>query len=104
MNLEARVKQLEMQVGVTLQNMAQLENKYIQMVNHFNQQVARIDGVDTVAYAAITLHDGKEFKLTEKGIKATDKHMKKIDATMEAYRKKKAKENGDSTAQQRKDS
>lgn len=104
MNEGERIKQLEMKVGMALQNMAMMEKKYIAMVEHFNQQVARLDGIDTVAYAAITLHEGKEFKLTEKGIKATDKHIKKIDATMEAYRKKKAKENGDSETQQRKDS
>jgi hypothetical protein len=65
---------------------AQIEQNLQQVVNHVNNWVAKIQGIDAVAFAALMLHDGKEFKLDEEGVAKNQQAIQAVLAEMGRYR------------------
>lgn len=68
------------------QAIQRLETNMQQMVNHINKWVAKIQGIDSVAFAALFLHDGKEFKLDEEAVTKNQEEIQKVLAEMGRYR------------------
>lgn len=65
---------------------AQIEQNLQQIVGHVNNWVAKIQGIDAVAFAALMLHEGKEFKLDEKSVAKNQQAIQAVLAEMGRYR------------------
>jgi hypothetical protein len=68
------------------QSIGNLEKNQQQIVEHINKWVAKIQGIDSVAFAALALHDGKEFKLTPDQVDKIQKEIQDVLAEMGRYR------------------
>lgn len=88
MDLQQTVRNLQRDMEILMTGMRQLEQRYAQTVEHFNQQVMRIDDIDAVVFATVSSTDTSKFKLTKKSIDDTTKKIKKIDKQFHTYRDK----------------
>lgn len=73
-----------------MQNLARevrgIQQSQQQMVDHINAWVAKIQSIDTVAFAALALHDGKKFTLDKKKVETAQKGIKAVIDEMGRYR------------------
>lgn len=76
----------EQQIAKLWQAIGQLEANQTQMANHINSWVAKIQGIDSVAFAALALHEGKEFKLDEEGVARIQADIQQVIEEMGRYR------------------
>lgn len=76
------------------QAVRQLEANMRQMVEHINNWVAKIQGIDAMAYAALTLHGDKPFKLDKKTVRKNHETMRHVVAEMERFNSTVEKKNG----------
>jgi len=63
----------------------QIEENLNSVVGHVNKWVAKLQGIDSVAFAALMLHGGKEFSLTAESVAANQKQIQAILAEMARY-------------------
>lgn len=63
-----------------------IEQSQAQIVDHINNWVAKIQGIDTVAFAALALHDGKKFTLNKGQVDKAQKEIKAVIDEMGRYR------------------
>jgi hypothetical protein len=68
------------------QSIGNLEKNQQQIVEHINKWVAKIQGIDSVAFAALAMHEGKEFKLTPEEVDRIQKDIQDVLAEMGRYR------------------
>lgn len=63
-----------------------LEKNQQQIVEHINKWVAKIQGIDSVAFAALALHEGKPFTLDAEKVDRIQKDIQDVLAEMGRYR------------------
>src|SRR4051812_42878948 len=78
--------QATQQFNAIWQSIRQIEANQQQMANHINKWVAKLQGIDTVAFAALILHEGKEFKLDPETASTSHQIIQDVIAEMGRYR------------------
>lgn len=82
----------QQQFQMALRELAQVQANINQIVAHVNKWVAKIQGIDSVAYAALLLHGDKEFKLDDASVEANSVKIQEVLAEMARYREWKSQE------------
>lgn len=68
------------------QNIAQIEKNVATLINEHNKWVAKIQGIDSVAWAALYLHDDKEFVLDEESVNRNGEKIQGVLTEMTRWR------------------
>lgn len=74
------------------ESISQIEQNLQQVVNHVNDWVAKIQGIDAVAFAALQLHGGKEFLLDKESVAQNQAAIQAVMVEMGRYRDEAQKE------------
>lgn len=74
------------QIQLMAQNIGRVESTLKALVEYIKEIENRIDGIDSVAFSALLLHEKKTVKLTKKNVEATKKAIGAIGTEMDKYR------------------
>lgn len=106
--MDKKLMQIKMDQANLAKAITEVQQNMSAIVSHVNQWVARIQGIDKVAYAAFLMHEGKEMpQLDEKTVEQAKKNMnaaiEKIDKYSQNLQKEAQKNAAKSKSQQRRE-
>lgn len=79
-------QQVAPEIIALAQDIKRISDNLNLIVTEHNKWVAKIQGIDTVAFAALALHGGKDFVLSEENVVKYKEDIQKVVDTMERYK------------------